>query len=518
VMETTLVSEQSAQAAMAGRYGDVVLAVYAPFGTDRELSRYPDGTSQRLIQHPLVQNLVQVADRGVGVVALIDRADDDTYLVELPAGDGDSLCVSSRWKQDMTSPRTLRGFLEHTRRAHPSARIILALEGHGAGYLPDIDTSAITPESITRNGNDKYAWTTDRHGASVEPAPEPGDAPVLPIKSPVLPIKSPVLPGNYSVMSTFGLGQALRDALSRGVGKLAAIHFNNCFNFSLELLHTIAPFADYAAGYPSYNFFTAGAAYPRVFEGLSGNGSVSALSNAELARRFSAANHTVLSAVAGHPTVGGVVRLGRVDDIVARLDDLAQSLIHALPANLDRIAASVEAALQYDTTSAGGGAGDFVLEVPDDMTDVRNFARGLMQSFSAASAVHDDASALYQALQDIKSYGDTAVPWPNPAVTWDFSGNIGINIFLPNPRRRDLWDWRTPYYLDVTQDAVQPHIIDFLKTTAWVDFILKYHADTPFKGFRAARIPEFPSFNPRAPEIIDEYRRKHPNDYPPQAA
>ncbi len=50
--------------------------------------------------------------------------------------------------------------------------------------------------------------------------------------------------------------------------RLAAIHFDNCFNMSVEVLHTVAPHADYATGYMNYNFFTAGAAYPKVFERL----------------------------------------------------------------------------------------------------------------------------------------------------------------------------------------------------------------------------------------------------------
>jgi hypothetical protein len=42
---------------------------------------------------------------------------------------------------------------------------------------------------------------------------------------------------------------------------------------------------------------------------------------------------------------------------------------------------------------------------------------------------------------------------------------------------------------------VQPHVIDFLKNTAWVEFIIEYHKDVPFKGIRPAATPEFPVFN-----------------------
>ena len=137
---------------------------------------------------------------------------------------------------------------------------------HGAGYLPELDLTALTPAAVTGDG--KYRWTMEGSGWQPEPAPVDGGAPALPIKSPVLPIKSPVLPSKIGLLSTFALGQALKEAQCSGADKVAVIHFNNCFNFSLELLHTSAPYAEYVAGYPSYNFFTAGASYPAVSERL----------------------------------------------------------------------------------------------------------------------------------------------------------------------------------------------------------------------------------------------------------
>ena len=84
--------------------------------------------------------------------------------------------------------------------------------------------------------------------------------------SPLLPLGSPLLPVNHMPLSTWGLGAALKAALDAGVPKLSVIHFDNCFNMSVEVLHTVAPYADYATGYPNYNFFTAGEPYPGVFE------------------------------------------------------------------------------------------------------------------------------------------------------------------------------------------------------------------------------------------------------------
>ena len=141
---------------LLGAYGgihSVVLAVHAPFGSDAVLSRYPDSQVGIPIQRQvLVKALQRVAREGVHVSALIDLHDDDSYLVEIPALQPKAMRITSVWKQDMTSPRALAGFLRRTHAVNPCSTIVLALEGHGAGYLPEIDAANLTPEKTTSNG------------------------------------------------------------------------------------------------------------------------------------------------------------------------------------------------------------------------------------------------------------------------------------------------------------------------------------------------------------------------------
>ena len=154
-------------------------------------------------------------------------------------------------------------------------------------------------------------------------------------------------------MSTYGIGAALKLAIEGGVPRLAAIHFDNCFNMSVEVLHTVAPHADYATGYMNYNFFTAGAAYPKVFE--------RAARGRHRQRRaarpwFADENHAALEAKGNHPTAGGVVRLARMQEIVERIDDLSDALLAALrtpPPDravvVERIMHAILLAQQYDS-------------------------------------------------------------------------------------------------------------------------------------------------------------------------
>lgn len=485
----------------------VVFVVYAPFGTDETLSTYPDGASQTLAQHPLYQGLLEVAARGVHVTALIDRADDDSWLVEIEAGHPEKLQVASRWKQDMDSPRCLAGLLRHAHQAHPGAAIVLALEGHGAGFLPEIDRRALSTANLTRNGEIEWRLNSSQGGPYAGPNNPvlPMGSPLLVMGSPLLPMGSPLLPVNHMPMSTWGLGDALRRATEAGVPKLSVIHFDNCFNMSVEVLHTVAPYAHYATGYPNYNFFTAGQPYPGVFENLRVAGVATPQT---LAQWFAEGNHGALLPKGNHPTVGCSIRLSRMHSITECIDDLADALLAALrsattPAARQAVVGKIRHAIikaqQFDTPGAG-----FELETPDELTDIYSLASTLLGFDFRPHPVHPACRALQDVLKGIRQYGDNDLPWvgfgQNPPPRWNFSSNqLAMNIFLPDPLLRGLWDWRSPFYLDVNPDPsqplVQPHIIDFVKVTDWVDFLIEYHREAKFVGLMPAAIPTFPVFN-----------------------
>lgn len=499
----------------------VVLVVYAPFGTDETLSTYPDGASQTLAQHPLYQALMQVAARGVHVVALIDRVDDDSWLVDIDAGRPQSVQVVSRWKQDMDSPRTLAGLLRYAHQAHPGSAVVLALEGHGAGFLPEIDRRALNLANLTRNGEIEWRLNTTQGGpyAGANNPVLPMGSPLLVMGSPLLPMGSPLLPSGGMPLSTWGLGEALRRAVEAGVPKISVIHFDNCFNMSVEVLHTVAPYAHYATGYPNYNFFTAGQGYPDVFEKLRVAGSATPQ---VLAQWFAEGNHDVLLPKGHHPTIGCTVRLSRMHTIAECLDDLADALLAALrsattPALRQSVVAKIRHAIvkaqQFDVPGAS-----FELEAPDELTDLYSLATTLLGFDFRPHPVHPACRALQDALKGIRQYGDNDIPWvgygENPPPRWNFGSNqLAMNIFLPDPLLRGLWDWRSPFYLDVNPDPsqplVQPHIIDFVKVTDWVDFLIEYHREAKFVGLMPARIPAFPVFNP---SFVPPKRGDEPGD------
>ena len=341
----------------------------------------------------------------------------------------------------------------------------------------------------------------DDFGLGGEPRYDDGSGdPVLPVGSPVLPVGSPVLGVGAMPMSTWALGAALQAAVAAGVPRIAVIHLDNCFNLSVEVLHTIAPYADFAVGYPNYNFFTAGQPYAAVFHKLHAQKTAT---REQLADWFADANHGILAHKGHHPTVGGVVRLSRMHDIVEAIDDLADALLSALrsasaadrPAVVEAIRQAITAAQQYDTD------GDFAVEVPDQLTDIRGFAHQLLKHDFGPHPVAEAATVLSNLLAGIKRYGDNGTPWMDESKFWPFGDPmLAMNILLPDPCRQGLWDWRSPYYLDVNPDParppVQPHIIDFVKVTDWVDFIIEYHKGVGFKALLAARPLSFPLFNP----------------------
>jgi len=522
----------------------VVLVVYAPFGTDETLSTYPDGSSMQLAQHPLYRSLLGVAKAGVSVCALIDRVGCDTVLVEIPGGKPAQAQTLSCWKQDMASPRTLAGLLGRAQACHPTSTLALALEGHGAGYLPEIDRRQLTHRNLTTGAGGAIKWEINPApaiepgdsppdmgspilpmggpiqpvmggpiqpvmggpiqpvmGGPIQPAPGDGE-PVLPMGGPIQPGMSPLPAANHVLLSTWGLAEALRIAREeKGASRVAVVHLNNCFNMSTELLHTLMPHADYATGYGNYNFFTAGTTYPALFESLRGR----VYGAEDLARGFALGNRDLLQAKRNHPTVGAMIRLDRMDLVAKRVDQLAGALADALTdagagraALAQRIQRAIERAQPYDTD------GSFRLEMPDQMLDLMSLAAHLQAPDLALPAgVQGAAHDLHRALAKVKQYGANDRPWllePPPTVRWDFRARaLAMNILLPDPDRRGLYDWRSIYYLNKTAETdvplVQPHVIDFLKHTRWVDFIIEYHRDTPFKGLLPALIPRFPVFN-----------------------
>jgi hypothetical protein len=490
----------------------IVLAVYAPFGTDPTLSHYPGQKPRPVVQHPLVRSLAKVAALGIHVHLLIDLAGDDTYVVEIDGGRAKALVVSA-WKQDMASPRALAGFLRHVRRCRPRSAIVLALEGHGSGFLPELDTSQLTTERVTDQG--RIEWRTAGDGSIPLPVGSPilpVGSPILPVGSPILPVGSPILPAGPLPMSTYGLGEALRLATDGGKAPLAVVHFNNCFNMSLEVLHTIAPYADYAAGYGNYNFFTAGESYPHAFKGWLARGP---RTRHGLAKWFANANHDMLERKGNHPTVGSVIRLAGVNTVARRLDALARKLTALLQVPdrvirrdvLEKIRAAARAAQQYDTVPG------FALGMPDQMTDVASLADALAQQPFADASVRPLAQALLASLAGVKEYGDDDAPWMDLGVRWDFASKpLAMNVFFPDPGLQGVWDWRSPYYLERNPapglPPIQPHVIRFLRQTRWIEFIDEYHRRVRFVGLLPALAPIFPLFQRR-------FDPKNPDATPP---
>lgn len=479
----------------------VVLAVYAPFGSDEVLSDFPDGLTTTVNAHPLIAALKGVAAAGTHVLALVDRVEDNTWLIEIPAGQPDAAKIESRWKQDMTSERTLAGLIAQAQQRFPRSSLVLSIEGHGAGFLPDLDRRQLTWKNVTEGG--KFQW----HFSDSDCAPVHQDgSPVLPMGCPGLPMGNPGLPVNRAYMSTRQLGEALRMARDLGAARPAVIHFNNCFNMSVEVLHTVAPYADYATGYCNYNFFTSGQSYPAVFQRLQAAGSATA---EQLATWFAEENHKALQAKPRHPTVGGVVALSRMAGIADGVDRLSDALLKALqgatPADRPQVVAMIRQAIldaqQYDSQPG------WDLEAPDQLTDLCSLAAMLQKQAVGFPSVQSEAATLVKLLSGIKAYGDNDVPWLDETdkIRWDFRADtLAMNIFLPDPLRDGVWDWRSSYYVEVNPDTpVQRGVIDFLTSTNWVDFLKEYHRDVPFRSFHVGAIPPLPGFNREAKPVDD---------------
>ncbi|MFD2450640.1 hypothetical protein [Ideonella paludis] len=242
----------------------------------------------------------------------------------------------------------------------------------------------------------------------------------------------------------------------------------------------------------------------------------------ELAQWLTDANHAVLAAKGGHPTVGGALALSRMADIKEGVHVLAGKLLDAMASSSNRagtvaaIQKAIFEAQQYDTLFP------MELEAPDQLTDLYSLAAQMAGPLMAGyPAVQDAAAMLASLLKDIKRYGDKGMPWmadePHEGqYEWDFTEEtLAMNIFLPDPLREGQWDWRSNYYIDTDpqpfpllnaqgepqKDAngqvimlppAQTGVIDFLKGNNWIEFLKEYHRETKFKAFFVGKIPQLP--------------------------
>jgi hypothetical protein len=147
------------------------------------------------------------------------------------------------------------------------------------------------------------------------------------------------------------------------------------------------------------------------------------------------------------------------------------------------------------------------------MTDLGSLAKELQAEF-AGTPIADAAGDLLLALAGIWLYGDHERPWLDETQVWDFRArHLGLNVFLPDPDLKGVWDWRSPYYLAGKTGTGQPpsirQQIGFLLERAggtrapWVQFLVDYHRGVPFDGYQRALRPVFPVYNP-------EFKPKYP--------
>lgn len=486
----------------AGCDGSIVLAVYAPFGSDENLSVLPKKTQAPIDQQEIVKQLHRVAEQGINVSALVDLFEDDTWLVEMAAGKKPAVGICSAWKQDMSRPQALAGFLRRVHARFPKSHIVLSLEGHGAGYLPELDFARLGHDDQTETkAGEQLRWTQSPEGTTVEPA---DGAPTLPADYRILPPTTPGFPASHLPLSSWAVSAALKSAIQCGVPRPVIVNFANCFNASVEHLHGIAKLAGYATGYANYNYFTAGITYPEVFRRFIAGGTGSA---ADLAALFVTVNGELLDHKGHHPLVGAMVPLARFGAISRAVDRLARELVDAMRANgtvrLD-IRDVAAGALQYDTDQ------DYDLEVPDQTIDLGGFARALLNApqFATRTDVLKAAKDVLKAIDGLHRHGSDDDPYMNRGNRWNFSDpDLALSLFFPDPRLEGLWDWRSPFYMAGEVKPDEPPAlraqIDFLRNrpggrrAPWAEFIEVYHEGVKFTRFLPVKELVFPKFDAR---------------------
>jgi hypothetical protein len=448
--------------------------------------------------------------------------DEDVYIAEsddrLGVGKMTVRRVGRALDFDMSRAHTLTNFLVQTQRSvtlDANATTVLAFVGHGNGWAAqDVQLNPEFPSALWRNvtvAGGPGDETTLAFGFDA-----PGNVHPLMFRPP------PTLPqGEHTnaghMIPTVELHRGLLAAQAILKRKLDVVYFQTCFGFSLEILSAVAPSASWIAGYPSYNFFTNGAAYPatisRLIEKL--QSSERMLSPEIICRVLLEAHQAELDKRARVPPDRDPSTLGvlssyisdlQVNRLCNELDVLADALITGIETARDLWLPVIQHVLTHVARYDTNWDGDFGPGSNDFLIDLRSFTSLLADKLGEndplrTSLAGEVARSIRDQCAQLKHNGTVGpkvvptIPADEPRFandeSWDYRGNLAIGIFLPQPTASDqglhveqvagevdvLWPWRALLMFRARSQEMRmvSEPIPFHANNHWLDFCHALH-------------------------------------------
>jgi hypothetical protein len=156
----------------------------------------------------------------------------------------------------------------------------------------------------------------------------------------------------------------------------------------------------------------------------------------------------------GYPLTMGAIAVdtAALEPVVQAVDDLAITLSNTLTDTRPYVSQAYALVQKFDSNW------DMRLEAPDAHVDLYDFADQLYQLLPATET---ELLAAAQGVMDSLSGGQAIVaethrdghPWMEPTVTWTFSGEHGVSIYLPLGEDSWLRDYYRGTELDLAADT-----------------------------------------------------------------
>jgi hypothetical protein len=322
---------------------------------------------------------------------------------------------------DSASPATLVNFAAWAKSQYPGQYSFLSLVGHGDGWAPDLYPAQIP-----------YKWGGGVAGMLWDDNP-----------------------GN--TMSTKALAEAL-DWITDS-GQIDVIYLDACLMGALEVVAELAPYAEYFVVHESLTW----AVYPydEYLGNVDGN-----TEPAELALHIAETSRDSWP-VAGHPGQVSVINSSQIDNLLVKLDTLAQALSNALASNPTLLRPIIQdAALNSAHVDENR---DWAINPGDSALDLYHFA-SLLSTYPEITdtALINAAQQLTVTFESVVESNDTlsSTPWPGSEY-WDLSNLRGLSLYFP---LND--EWKRDFY----NTNGLPR---FASATAWDEFVQTWHDTEP---------------------------------------
>jgi|GEM_PF-3801470 len=407
-----------------------------------------DNLERAMLDHPDLRIVVFFDGPEDGDTAYYLIQPDDQYAK--PANYTDGVNRFPIGEANTGVPKTLVEFTGWAHSHYPGRYKFLSFIGHGGGWAPELHPGQ--PRGISSRSSPE-----DIGGMLWDNNPP-------------------------SVLATRSMAQAL-ETVTRAYS-IDVLYLDACLMSSVEVMAEFAPYSDFIIAHENITWNI-----PDPYRGYFTN-VTSDITPKELARHLTEVNLESLL-IPGLPHQVTVIRTDAMDNVTAKLDGLATTLLEFLPTQRPFIREVVVQTARVDANN------DWEITIEDQFIDAGDFAQNLIDHPEIPLGVKAAAQEFIDAIDQATLVNEQRSGAPfDGGQEWDLQALTGQSLYFPLAD-----EWRREMY----GPGMLPN---FAGSTRWDDFIQSWYAELPAPEPPTEPCPECPippmsvSLSIGGPEII----------------